>query len=46
MMVKNEDFTELELGHRYLIEGTYKVISRVDDPRVLITDIFDHVANE
>ncbi len=34
---------QLKLGHRYLVEGTYKIIYRVDEENniIYITDIFD-----
>ncbi|MFP4557844.1 MAG: type II toxin-antitoxin system RelE/ParE family toxin [Bacteroidales bacterium] len=31
----------LELGHRRLVEGHYKIIYRVADEYIFITDIFD-----
>lgn len=32
---------ELGLGHRYLVEGNYKIIYRIEDDIIYITDIFD-----
>ncbi len=31
----------LNLGHRYLVEGNYKIIYRLIDQEVFITDVFD-----
>ena len=39
---QSETFLEhLELGHRRLVEGHYKIIYRVVDEYIYITDIFD-----
>ncbi|MBY0436185.1 MAG: type II toxin-antitoxin system RelE/ParE family toxin [Cyclobacteriaceae bacterium] len=32
---------KLNKSHRRLIEGTYKIIYRVEDQKIYITDIFD-----
>jgi toxin ParE1/3/4 len=36
-----ENLTELKQGHRYLVEGNYKIIYRLIDNNIYITDIFD-----
>jgi plasmid stabilization system protein ParE len=36
-----ENLTELKQGHRYLVVGNYKIIYRIIDNEVYITDIFD-----
>ena len=36
-----ENLTELKQGHRYLVEGNYKIIYRIIDNEIYITDIFD-----
>jgi len=36
-----ENLTELKQGHRYLVEGNYKIIYRIIDNTIYITDIFD-----
>lgn len=35
------NLTELKQGHRYLVEGNYKIIYRLIDNNIYITDIFD-----
>ncbi|MGM0407512.1 MAG: type II toxin-antitoxin system RelE/ParE family toxin [Bacteroidota bacterium] len=35
----------LELGHRRLVEGHYKIIYRVENEYIYITDIFDSRQN-
>lgn len=35
-----EYLRELDLGHRYLVEGNYKIIYRIVSDNVYITDIF------
>jgi toxin ParE1/3/4 len=39
--VVEEALTSLGLGHRFLVEGNYKIIYRVEGQHVLITDVFD-----
>ncbi len=36
-----ENLANLELGHRYLIEGDYKIIYRQIGNDIWVTDIFD-----
>jgi len=36
-----ENLIELKQGHRYLVEGNYKIIYRVISDNIYITDIFD-----
>lgn len=36
-----ENLTELKQGHRYIVEGNYKIIYRIIDNEIYITDIFD-----
>jgi plasmid stabilization system protein ParE len=36
-----ENLTELKQEHRYLVEGNYKIIYRLIDNKIYITDIFD-----
>lgn len=36
-----ESLIALKQGHRYLVEGNYKIIYRVIDKTIYITDIFD-----
>jgi len=36
-----EYLSELELGHRRLIEGHHKIIYRLEQEDIIITDIFD-----
>ncbi len=36
-----ENLTDLKQGHRYLVEGNYKIIYRVIDNNIYIIDIFD-----
>ena len=36
-----ENLIDLKQGHRYLVEGNYKIIYRVIDNNIYITDIFD-----
>ncbi len=36
-----ENLTDLKQGHRYLVKGNYKIIYRVIDDNIYITDIFD-----
>ncbi len=38
---EEESLVELEQGHRYLVEGYYKIIYRIIDDVAYITDIFD-----
>ena len=38
---EEESLVELGQGHRYLVEEHYKIIYRVIDDVVYITDIFD-----
>jgi len=35
-----EQLSNLGLGHRYLVEGNYKIIYRIDGENIYITDIF------
>ena len=35
-----EQLSDLALGHRYLVEGNYKIIYRIDGENIYITDIF------
>jgi toxin ParE1/3/4 len=42
LMGQEEDFlTHLNLGHRYILSGNYKILYRVDIETIYITDIFD-----
>lgn len=36
-----ENLIDLKQEHRYLVEGNYKIIYRVDKNNIYITDIFD-----
>ena len=36
-----ENLTDLKQGHRYLVEGNYKIIYKVFQNNIYITDIFD-----
>ncbi len=36
-----ENLTDLKEGHRYIVEGNYKIIYRLIDNENYITDIFD-----
>ena len=36
-----ENLIELKQEHRYLIEGNYKIIYRIIDKNIYITDVFD-----
>jgi plasmid stabilization system protein ParE len=38
---EEENLIDLKQGHRYLVEGNYKIIYRVIDNDIYITDIFD-----
>jgi plasmid stabilization system protein ParE len=39
---QKEEFLEhLKLNHRRMVEGNYKIIYRVDDETIFVTDIFD-----
>lgn len=41
-MGKKEEYLEhLNLGHRALIQGNYKIIYRVQQNTIFVTDIFD-----
>lgn len=39
--VTEEKLAELGLGHRFLVEGNYKIVYRTEGQYVLITDVFD-----
>jgi plasmid stabilization system protein ParE len=39
--VIEEKLTLLGLGHRFLVEGNYKIIYRSEGQYILITDVFD-----
>ena len=36
-----ENLIDLKQGHRYLVEGNYKIIYRIIHDNIYITDIFD-----
>jgi len=36
-----EQLASLNLGHRYLVNGHYKIIYRIEKNRIYITDFFD-----
>jgi plasmid stabilization system protein ParE len=36
-----ENLKDLNEGHRYLVEGNYKIIYKVAGDKIFITDIFD-----
>jgi len=39
---QTEEFLiDLELNHRRIVEGNYKIIYRIQDDKIYITDIFD-----
>lgn len=38
---KEELLSDLELGHRYLVSGNYKIIYRIKTETIYITDFFD-----
>jgi plasmid stabilization system protein ParE len=38
---KEEILEELEEGHRFLVRGNYKIIYKILDKKVYITDVFD-----
>jgi len=35
------DLQKLGQGHRYLVSGNYKIIYRIDQHQVIISDVFD-----
>ncbi|MDI1235175.1 MAG: type II toxin-antitoxin system RelE/ParE family toxin [bacterium] len=39
--VIEENLKDLKQGHRYLVEGNYKIIYKVFQNNIYITDIFD-----
>ena len=42
MSGQEEEFLrELGLGHRRMVEGNYKIIYRINDKMIYVTDIFD-----
>ena len=36
-----EHLASFDLGHRYLVNGHYKIIYRIEKERIYITDFFD-----
>jgi toxin ParE1/3/4 len=38
---EEENLADLKQGHHYLVEGNYKIIYRIIDNNIYITDIFD-----
>jgi len=38
---EEENLKELQEGHRYLVEGNYKIIYKITENTVFITDVFD-----
>lgn len=36
-----ENLIELQQGHRYLVEGNYKIIYRLIGNTIYVTDVFD-----
>ena len=36
-----DNLIELKQGHRYIVEGNYKIIYRIIHDNVYITDVFD-----
>ncbi len=36
-----ENLQDLKLGHRRLVEGNYKIIYRIENQLIYVTDIFD-----
>ncbi|MCP4120602.1 MAG: type II toxin-antitoxin system RelE/ParE family toxin [Bacteroidetes bacterium] len=38
---KEETLEQLNKGHRYLVQGNYKVVYRQEDLCIYVTDIFD-----
>lgn len=38
---EEEYLKELGLGHRRIVEGNYKIIYRISDETIYVTDIFD-----
>ena len=42
---EEENLVDLKQGHRYLVEGNYKIIYRIIDNNIYITDIFDSRQN-
>jgi hypothetical protein len=39
--VEEENLKDLKQGHRYIIQGNYKIIYRIIGDEIFITDIFD-----
>ncbi len=39
--VLEENLTDLKQGHRYIVEGNYKIIYRIIDNNIYIVDVFD-----
>ena len=40
-----ENLLELKQGHRYIVEGNYKIIYRIFNKNIYITDVFDSRQN-
>ena len=39
---QNEEFLiDLDEGHRYIIRGNYKIIYKIQNQKVYVTDVFD-----
>ena len=38
---KEEHLEDLNLNHRRMVEGNYKIVYRIDGETIFITDIFD-----
>jgi len=38
---EEEFLSHLKLGHRYIIAGNYKILYRIDNDNIYITDVFD-----
>jgi toxin ParE1/3/4 len=38
---EEENLQDLKQGHRYIVEGNYKIIYRIIGEEIFITDIFD-----
>ena len=41
MGMLEENLEDLDQGHRYIVEGNYKIIYLIMDDEIYITDVFD-----
>ena len=40
-MIFEESLSDLGKGHRYIIRGNYKIIYKIQNQKMYITDVFD-----